>query len=211
MYHAESTLSTVLKCSSGWWLLLFSVYVALTVRRYSRRRTADGVCDEERSERGIRVIRSLPPKRKSTATHRAHVMLAPTSRADLLAQRGCGGALAGRSSGPARPAAAEHSHGPIFWPTAHAQAARPLRDTPAARFGAACRVRRLYWGRARASSQLKVRTQEIGDRSKQILRAKLLEPARPLTSPACRLARRSEHAELARRLVCAARASDRAQ
>ena len=29
------------------------------------------VCDEKRSECGIRVIRSLPPKRKSTATRRA--------------------------------------------------------------------------------------------------------------------------------------------
>ena len=40
-----------------------------------RRRTADGVCDEERSERGIRVIRSLPPKRESTATDRAHASI----------------------------------------------------------------------------------------------------------------------------------------
>ena len=42
-------------------------------------------------------------------------MLASTSWADVLAQRGCCGALAGRFSGPARP----------HW---------PLRDTPAARF-----------------------------------------------------------------------------
>ena len=161
----------VLKCSSGWWLLLFSVYVALTVRRYSRRRTADGVCDEERSERGIRVIRSLPPKRKSTATHRhrAHVMLAPTSRADLPGPARLRRSTRGPLFWPSE-AAAEHSRGPLFWPTAHRQAARPLRDTPAARFGAACRVRRLYWGRARASSQLKVRTQEIGDPTMQILR-----------------------------------------
>jgi len=47
---------------------------------HSRRRTADGVCDEERSERGIRVIRSLPPKRKSTATHRAHASIYLASR-----------------------------------------------------------------------------------------------------------------------------------
>ena len=52
-----------------------------------RRRTAGGVCDEERSERGIWVIRSLrPPKRKSTATHRTHASIH----------------LAGRSSCPAR-------------------------------------------------------------------------------------------------------------
>ena len=71
---------------------------------HSRRRTADGVCDEERSERGIRVIRSLPPKRKSTATHRAHASIHLASRRSgsarllrstrgpvLLAQRGrCG-------------------------------------------------------------------------------------------------------------------------
>ena len=42
---------------------------------HSQRRTAYEICDEERSERGIRVIRSLPPKRKSTATHRAHASI----------------------------------------------------------------------------------------------------------------------------------------
>ena len=55
-------------------------------------------------ERGIRVIRSLPPKRKSTATHRAHASIHLASRRSgsarllrstrgpvLLAQRGrCG-------------------------------------------------------------------------------------------------------------------------
>jgi len=38
----------------AYWRSVCSSYV------HSRRRTADGVCDEARSERGIRVIRSLP-------------------------------------------------------------------------------------------------------------------------------------------------------
>ena len=58
-----------------------------------------GVCDEKRSERGIRVIRSLPPKRKSTATDRAHASIH----------------LAGRRSGPAR--LLRSTRGPIFWPS----------------------------------------------------------------------------------------------
>ncbi len=52
--------------------------------------------------RGIRVIRSLPPKRKSTVTHRAHASIHLVGRCSGPA-RLLRGALAGRFSGPARP------------------------------------------------------------------------------------------------------------
>ena len=82
--------------------LAFSVYVALTYIPGGGLLTGFAMFamfDEERSERGIRVIRSLPPKRKSTATHRAHASIH----------------LASRPSGSAR--LLRSTRGPIFWPS----------------------------------------------------------------------------------------------
>ena len=77
----------------------FSVYVALTYIPGGGLLTGFAMRSDPNDERGIRKIISLPPKRKSTATHRAHASIH----------------LAGRRSGPAR--LLRSTRGPTFWPS----------------------------------------------------------------------------------------------